>query len=144
MSERTLSVLDGSTFVVSDRLGDVRADEGREHGFFSEDTRFISRWVLRVDETPLELLSLDQSAHFDARFFLTPGVGPDDEAPCSVMRHRLVDHVWIEEIIVTNHRHETSRQAWCSRSTRTSPTSSRSRTALDAERESPATTTMRR
>ena len=48
MSERTLNVLDGSTFVVSDRLGDVRADEGREHGFFSDDTRFISRWVLRV------------------------------------------------------------------------------------------------
>ena len=35
VSERTLSVLDGSTFVVGDRLGDVRADEGREHGFFS-------------------------------------------------------------------------------------------------------------
>ena len=50
MSERTLSVLDGSTFVVGDRLGDVRADEGREHGFFSEDTRFISRWVLRVGD----------------------------------------------------------------------------------------------
>ena len=49
VSERTLSVLDGSTFVVGDRLGDVRADEGREHGFFSEDTRFISRWVLRVE-----------------------------------------------------------------------------------------------
>ena len=72
VSERTLSVLDGSTFVVGDRLGDVRAGEGREHGFFSEDTRFISRWVLRVGDTPLELLSLHQSAHFDAQFFLTP------------------------------------------------------------------------
>ena len=48
VSDRTLSVLDGSTFVVGDRLGDVRADDGREHGFFSEDTRFLSRWVLRV------------------------------------------------------------------------------------------------
>lgn len=36
MSDRTLSVLDGSTFVVGDRLGDLRADEGREHGFFSD------------------------------------------------------------------------------------------------------------
>jgi glycogen debranching enzyme len=107
--ERTLSVLDGSTFVVGDRLGDVRADEGREHGFFSEDTRFISRWVLRVGETPLELLSLHQSAHFDAQFFLTPRVGPDEQAPCSIVRHRLVDHVWMEEVTVTNHLHETSR-----------------------------------
>ena len=109
MSERTLSVLDGSTFVVGDRLGDVRADEGREHGFFSDDTRFISRWVLRVEQTPLELLSLDQSTHFDAQFFLTPRVGPDEQAPCSIMRHRLVDHVWMEDVTVTNHLHETSR-----------------------------------
>ena len=109
MSDRALSVLDGSTFVVGDRLGDVRADEGREHGFFSEDTRFISRWVLRVAETPLELLSLNQSDHFDAQFFLTPRVGPDDEAPCSIVRHRVVDDVWMEEVTVTNHLHETSR-----------------------------------
>lgn len=108
MSERTLSVLDGSTFVVGDRLGDVRADEGREHGFFSEDTRFVSRWVLRVGEAPLELLSLDQGAHFVAQFFLTPSVGPDDEAPCSIVRRRLVDHVWMEEVVVTNHLHETT------------------------------------
>ena len=107
MSERTLSVLDGSTFVVGDRLGDIRADDDREHGFFSEDTRFISRWALRVGATPLELLSLNQSAHFDAQFFLTPTVGPDEEAPCSIVRHRLVDDVWMEEVTVTNHLHET-------------------------------------
>jgi glycogen debranching enzyme len=108
LSERTLSVLDGSTFVVGDRLGDVRAEGGREHGFFSDDTRFVSRWVLRVDEAPLELLGFDQSAHFAAQFFLTPRVGPDDQAPCSIVRRRLVDHVWMEEVAVTNHRHETS------------------------------------
>ncbi len=108
MSERTLSVLDGNTFVVGDRLGDVRADEGREHGFFCDDTRFLSRWVLHVGEAPLELLGLDQSAHFAAQFFLTPRVGPDDEAPCSIMRRRLVDQVWMEEVTVTNHRHERS------------------------------------
>ncbi|MFZ2052344.1 MAG: glycogen debranching N-terminal domain-containing protein [Solirubrobacteraceae bacterium] len=108
MSERTLSILDGSTFVVGDRRGDIRADAGREHGFFCEDTRFLSRWVLRVGATPLELLGLDQSAHFAAQFFLTPRVGPDEEAPCSIMRRRLIDHVWVEEITVTNHRHEHS------------------------------------
>ncbi|HEV3321251.1 MAG TPA: glycogen debranching N-terminal domain-containing protein [Solirubrobacteraceae bacterium] len=108
MSERTLSVLDGSTFVVGDRRGDVRVDAGREHGFFCDDTRFLSRWVLRVGEAPLELLGLDQSAHFAAQFFLTPRVGPDEEAPCSIMRRRLIDHVWMEEVTVTNHRHEHS------------------------------------
>ena len=108
MSERTLSVLDGSTFVVGDRLGDVRDEAGREHGFYSEDTRFLSRWVLRVGEAPLELLGLDQSAHFAARFFLTPRVEPDEQAPCSIMRRRLIDHVWMEELTVINHRHEHS------------------------------------
>ena len=108
MSERTLSVLDGSTFVVGDRHGDVHPDGGREHGFFSEDTRFVSRWILRVGKLPLDLLSLHQSAHFDAEFILTPRVGPDQQAPCSIVRRRLVDHVWMEEIVVTNHLHETS------------------------------------
>ena len=108
MSDRTLSVLDGSTFVVGDRLGDIRAGEGRDHGFFSEDTRFISRWALRVGDAPLELLSLHQSAHFDAQFVLTPTVGLDDQAPCSIVRQRVVDDVWMEEVTVTNHLHETS------------------------------------
>jgi glycogen debranching enzyme len=108
MSDLSLSVLDGSTFVVGDRLGDIRAGEGREHGFFSDDTRFLSHWVLRVGETPLELLSLNQSTHFDAQFFLTPAIRPDQEAPCSIVRHRLVDHVWVEQVVVTNHLHEPS------------------------------------
>jgi len=107
MSERTLSVLDGNTFVVGDRVGDLRSDSGREHGFLSEDTRFVSRWLLRVDGAPLDLLGLDQDAHFAAQFFLTPRVGPGTEAPCSVMRRRCVDRVWIEEITVVNHRRET-------------------------------------
>jgi glycogen debranching enzyme len=108
LSERTLSVLDGSTFVVGDRLGDVREEAGREHGFYSQDTRFLSRWILHVGEAPLELLGLDQSAHFAAQFFLTPRVGPDEQAPCSVLRRRLIDHVWMEEVTVINHRHQRS------------------------------------
>ena len=61
MSERTQSVLDGNAFVVGDRLGDLRIDEGREHGFFCDDTRMLSRCVLRVGAAPLELLGFDQS-----------------------------------------------------------------------------------
>jgi glycogen debranching enzyme len=108
VSDRTLSVLDGSTFVLGDRLGDLHTGEGPEHGFFSEDTRFISRWTLLVDAGALELLSLDQDSHFGARFFLTPHVDPDQQAPCSIMRRRVVDHVWVEEVTLTNHLHETT------------------------------------
>jgi glycogen debranching enzyme len=116
LAESSLSVLDGTTFVVGDRHGDLRADEGREHGFFSDDTRFVSRWVLTVSDAvmkpgdpgaaPLQLLGLDQSHHFAAQFFLTPTVAPQDEAPSSIVRHRLVDRVWLEQVTVVNHRHE--------------------------------------
>ncbi|HEX2702046.1 MAG TPA: glycogen debranching N-terminal domain-containing protein, partial [Solirubrobacteraceae bacterium] len=108
MPEDTLSVLDGSTFVLSDRRGDLVPGDGREHGFFSDDTRFVSRWALRVDDTPLDLLGLDQDAHFAAQLFLTPRVGTDDAAPSSVMRRRCVDRVWLEEITIINHRLATS------------------------------------
>jgi glycogen debranching enzyme len=104
MPDGPVSVLDGSTFVVGDSLGDVRGDERREHGFFSHDTRFVSRWVLRVDQAPLQLLGLDHDAHFAAQFFMTLRAAPGDPPPHSVMRRRLVDDVWLEEITVTNHR----------------------------------------
>ena len=83
-------------------------DEGCHHGFFSQDTRFLSRWVLRVSEKSLELLGLDQQEHFAAQFFLTPRVGPETEARCSIVRRRLIDHVWMEELSVINHRHEST------------------------------------
>ena len=104
MPEETLSVLDGSTFVLSDRRGDLIPGNGNEHGFFCDDTRFLSQWALRVDDTPLDLLGLDQEAHFASQFFLTPRVGTDDAAPCSVMRRRCVDRVWLEEITIVSHR----------------------------------------
>jgi glycogen debranching enzyme len=108
MADGTVSVLDGSTFVLGNRLGDVHTGAGLEHGLFSEDTRFISRWVLNVGGLPLELLGLDQSSHFAAQFFMTPKVSGDAQAPCSIIRRRLVDHTWLEEVTVTNHLHETS------------------------------------
>ncbi|MGA8722140.1 MAG: glycogen debranching N-terminal domain-containing protein [Solirubrobacteraceae bacterium] len=89
MSERTLSVLDGSTFVLGDRLGDVRPEAGREHGFFSDDTRFTSRWVLHLDETPLELLSLEQSAHFEAQHEAAGTIASAILAAAPYFEHRL-------------------------------------------------------
>ncbi|WCB92472.1 hypothetical protein DSM104299_01168 [Baekduia alba] len=108
MAERTVSVLEGSTFVVGDRTGDVRPGNGREHGFFANDTRFVSRWELAVDSTPLTLLGLDQDTHFLAQFFLTPDVAPEEQAPYSVMRRRLLDEAWIEELTIVSHRHAPS------------------------------------
>ncbi|MGA2470649.1 MAG: glycogen debranching N-terminal domain-containing protein [Solirubrobacteraceae bacterium] len=100
----SVNVLDGNTFVVGDRMGDLTAESGREHGFFSEDTRYVSHWVLHVNGARLSSLGFDQDVHYAAQFFLTPRVAPGVEAPSSVMRRRLVDRAWIEEITVVNHR----------------------------------------
>lgn len=108
MADRTVSVLEGSTFVVGDRTGDVRPGEGREHGFFSDDTRFVSRWVLHVDGAPLVVLGLDQGTHFLAQFFLAPDGDLGEPVPYSVMRRRLLDQVWTEELTIVSHRHEAS------------------------------------
>ncbi|HEV8420700.1 MAG TPA: glycogen debranching N-terminal domain-containing protein, partial [Actinomycetota bacterium] len=55
----TISILDGSTFVVSDTRGDIDAGPDQPHGLFFRDTRFLSRWVLALEGRPLQVLSTD-------------------------------------------------------------------------------------
>jgi hypothetical protein len=45
-----VSILDGSTFVVSDRSGDIDASPDQPHGLFHKDTRFLSLRRLTVDD----------------------------------------------------------------------------------------------
>ena len=44
-------------------------------GLFSFDTRFLSRWILTVDDRRLSPLSTDDMQYFEAKFFLVPGTG---------------------------------------------------------------------
>jgi glycosyltransferase involved in cell wall biosynthesis len=49
MPDQAVSVLDGNTFVVSDGHGDIEPGSRLPpHGFFAEDTRFVSHWHLTV------------------------------------------------------------------------------------------------
>jgi glycogen debranching enzyme len=65
-----LTILEGSTFCISDDRGDIAAETS---GFFAHDTRFLSRLVLRVGgSTPL-LLSSGRVEHFQAAFYLRNG-----------------------------------------------------------------------
>jgi len=51
-----LIILDGCTFVYSDGSGDVEAEEAE--GFFYQDVRHLSRWLLRIDgEDFLEVIN---------------------------------------------------------------------------------------
>src|ERR1700736_5459939 len=107
MPDQESQVLDGSTFVVGDRRGDVLARTGQPHGFYSSDTRFISRWELRINGACGDLLSVSQTEHLAAQFFLAaPTSTPHDESSYSVIRERVIDQVWFERLTVTNNRSE--------------------------------------
>ena len=73
----TVSILDGNTFVVSDRRGDMEATPTENHGLFLNDTRFLSRWVLTIDGLRPTLLSADDLAYFRVQFFLALATGHD-------------------------------------------------------------------
>ena len=60
-----LIIVDGGTFLFTDRNGDVEAD--RPEGFFHEDVRHLSRWCLTLNGKPLAPLTSRIVDHFSAR-----------------------------------------------------------------------------
>ncbi len=104
MARDEIAILDGSTFLVSDRRGDIDASPDQPHGFFYRDTRFLSRWTLRANRQPLEALSTDETAYFGAQFFLVPPGGDVNENPStSIIRKRTVGDGFHEDVTVINH-----------------------------------------
>jgi len=59
MTDGLVRILEGNTFVVSDKRGDIEASATDPAGLFSFDTRFLSRWVLTVNGQRLNPLSTD-------------------------------------------------------------------------------------
>src|SRR5215471_13622181 len=107
MSLDTVSILEGSTFVVSDRRGDLDATPIDNHGLFMEDTRFLSRWILTVGGLRPKTLSVDEQAYFKVQFFeaVTTGTVYVD-SHLSVMRQRCVTGGFEEMIEIENHGKE--------------------------------------
>ena len=58
---RTVDILEGNTFVVSDERGDIDGSPVEAHGLFDRDTRYLSRWVLTVGGQRLSTLSVDRT-----------------------------------------------------------------------------------
>jgi glycogen debranching enzyme len=100
----TIAILDGSTFLVSDVRGDVDAGPDEPHGFFYQDTRFLSGWVLTANGARLNVLKSDHVAYFTAKFFLVPRPGTVAEGQTvSVIRNRAVGDGFHEDLTVLNH-----------------------------------------
>ena len=104
MSNGLVQILDGNTFVVSDRAGDIEASLTDPTGLFSFDTRFLSRWVLTINGQRLNPLSTDDLQYFETRFFLVPGTGTVYvDAKLSVIRQRAVGGGFQETLTILNH-----------------------------------------
>jgi glycogen debranching enzyme len=96
-----LTILEGSTFCVSDERGDI-ADPVM--GLFANDTRFLSRWVLTVNGARPLKLSSDKVEYFSAAFYLrNPVVGDLGPDEISIGRDRFVGEGMQEHIVVQNH-----------------------------------------
>jgi glycogen debranching enzyme len=110
MSDELVKILDGNTFVVSDRRGDIEASLTDPTGLFSFDTRFLSKWVLTVDGQRLNPLSVDDLQYFETRFFLVPGTGTVYvDAKLSVIRGRAVGGGFVEHLTILNHDDKAAR-----------------------------------
>ena len=95
-----LTILEGSTFCISDDRGDIAADTS---GFFAHDTRFLSRLVLTVGGAAPLLLSSGRVEHFKAGFYLrnrTANGLPKDSI--SIARERFVGTGMQERVFVRN------------------------------------------
>ncbi|MFI5832103.1 glycogen debranching N-terminal domain-containing protein [Micromonospora sp. NPDC051300] len=103
MKER-VSILDGNTFLVSDRRGNIEPSYDFPTGLFSFDTRFLSTWVLSLDGQLLHALSIDDALSYKTRFFMVPGEPTHYlDAEVSVIRSRSIGGSFDEELTLLNH-----------------------------------------
>jgi len=99
-----VSILDGNTFVVSDRTGNVAGSASEPQGLFHADTRFLSRWVLTINGQRPGVLSVDDLNYFSTQFFLTPSAtNVYVNSGISVRRKRAVGDGFHEDIVIENH-----------------------------------------
>ena len=104
MAKDTISILDGSTFLVADLRGDIDASPDQPHGFFYRDTRFLSRWQLTANGHPLDVLSTDETQYFASKHFLVPPRGTVTGKPTiSIHRNRTIGDGFHEDVTVLNH-----------------------------------------
>ncbi|MEU4565211.1 glycogen debranching N-terminal domain-containing protein [Micromonospora sp. NPDC023956] len=104
MSDGHVGILDGTTFLVCDRAGDILASPDEPVGLFAHDTRLLSTWVLTVNGERLSTLSIDDIHYFENKFYLVPG--HEDvyvNSTLSVVRRHTLDTGLQEDLTIINH-----------------------------------------
>jgi glycogen debranching enzyme len=97
-----LTILDGNRFLVCDDLGDV---EGGVDGLYSDDTRHLSRWVMRVNGRRPQLLSSGLRDHASAVIYAQHDVGTVSQpSPLATVRELFVSAGALQErLVLENH-----------------------------------------
>jgi glycogen debranching enzyme len=97
-----LTILDGNRFLVCDDLGDV---EGGVDGLYSDDTRHLSRWVMRVNGRRPKLLSSGLRDHASAVIYAQHDVGTASQpSPLATVRELFVSAGALQErLVLENH-----------------------------------------
>jgi glycogen debranching enzyme len=97
----TLTLIDGTTFCVSARTGDMTP--GGPSGLYFRDTRVLSRWQLTLDGHGVEILSVRPAQAFAARFIARrPPAGGRADSTLLVVRERLLGDGLREAVTVEN------------------------------------------
>jgi glycogen debranching enzyme len=97
----TVILFEGTAFCVCAQSGDMV--RGGTDGIFFRDTRLVSRWLLKVDEEPLEPLALIPADPFSATFLARSQPRPGRaESSLLVTRARYVGGGMREDITIHN------------------------------------------
>ncbi len=96
-----VTLVDGATFMVSGRTGDV--DARGAQGLFVLDTRVVSTWTLRVNDRHVEPLSATPNGPFSATFVGRVHVGDTVDAPVVVIQRRWVGRGMREDLDIRNY-----------------------------------------
>jgi glycogen debranching enzyme len=104
MTDNSVSLLDGSTFLVCSSNGDVDAGPDQAEGLFFKDMRHLSKWKLTMKGAPLSVLSTDAVEYYYAQHFCVPPTGTIYKNPTiSIIRRRFVGDGFVEDLTVLNH-----------------------------------------
>jgi len=107
VAANTVTLVEGTSFAISNPNGDI--DPGGPQGLFYRDTRYLSRWRLRIDDVPIQPLTVVPSDPFSARFLgrVQPREGQTDST-LFIVRERFVGDGMREDLILRNLGGETT------------------------------------
>ena len=97
-----IHILEGENFLVCNESGDVPAPGA--YGLFNRDTRFLSKYVLRLDSQSLTKLTSRRTNYYEAAYFLCNQ--DEDNAKdksISVIRRQVIANDLCEKISVENY-----------------------------------------